>query len=291
MEEGLAETTETATATTEPVTTEAPQYFGSDGTLNEGWQSTLPEGYKEEPSLSTVKDAKILAKMFVDTKRMVGKDKITVPTETSTEAEWEAYYKAGGRPETVADYNLKVPDGIPAEISELVFPKERISKWQERFFKAGISKKAADQFISDYAQDMLLDLQNRKNAEDAEMAELKGGLSAEYGNAYDQKIHLGNMAVNEGTLGDEEFKSRLTSKFGNDPDFIRFSVNVGSKFAEGKPPDFSAIPTPSDLQTQIDKLMASPVLTDPKSTPAQRKVITDKIMALRTQMAKTKTTP
>jgi hypothetical protein len=137
----------------------------------------------------------------------------------------------------------------------------------------------------------MLDLQNRKNAEEAEKAELKGGLTMEYGNAYDQKIHLGNIAVNEGTLGDEEFKNRLTGKFGNDPDFIRFSVNMGSKFAEGKPPNFSAIPTPSDLQTQINDLMASPVLLDPKSTPAQRKVITDKIMALRTKMVPAKTTP
>ena len=285
MDEGLVETAEATISAPETV------YFNSDGSLAEGWQSTLPEGYRKEDSLSTVKDTKSLAKMFVDTKRMVGKDKIAVPTDASSETEWEAYYKAGGRPETVEDYNLKVPEGIPAEISELVFPKERISKWQERFFKGGTSKKAANQYIADFAQDVLLDFQNQKNAEEAEMAELKAGLSAEYGGAYDQKIHLGNQAIEEGTLGDLEFKNRLTQKFGNDPDFIRYSVNLGGKFAEGRSPSFSNIPTPSDLQTQINDLMTSPVLLDPKSTPAQRKVIMDKIMALRERMVTTKTTP
>jgi len=266
----------TTTPTPEPV------YFGSDGTLNEGWQGTLPEGYREESSLSTVKDARTLAKMFVDTKRMVGKDKIAIPTDVSTEAEWEAYYKAGGRPETVADYGLKAPEDIPAEISELVFPKERLSSWQDRFFKAGISKKAADQFIAAYAQDVLLDLQNQKNTEEAEMAELKSGLLADWGNAYAQKEHLGNVAVEEGTLGDGEFKKRLTDKFGNDPDFIRFASNVGSKFAEGKSPNFSAVPTPSDLQTQIDAITANPLYT--KGDYKQRMELANRVMALRERM-------
>ena len=269
-------------------TPEAPVYFGNDGALNEGWQGTLPEGYRDETSLSTVKDAKVLAKMFVDTKRMVGKNKIAIPTETSPEAEWDEYYKAGGRPDTVADYGLKAPDEVPAEISEMIFPKERLSAWQDRFFKGGISKKAADEFINAYAQDMLVDLQNKQQDDKMAMDELVSGLAADWGAAYEQKKHLGNMAVEEGTSGDVDFKNRLTDKFGNDPDFVRFAANLGGKFAEGKSPDFANVPTPGDLQTQIEAIEANPLYL--KGTQAQRMRLAEQVMALRTKIAAAKTT-
>lgn len=268
--------------------TEPPVYFGSDGSLADGWQGTLDESLREEKSLSTFKTVGDLAKSFVSTKSMVGKNTMEIPTDASNEVVWDMYYKAGGKPETVADYNLKAPDGFPEEVMEKVFPKARLEAWQERFFKAGISKKAADQFIADFAQDMLTDLQGVKQVEELEMSELKTGLSLEYGAAYDQKKHIGNMAIEEGTKGDLEFKARLTDKFGNDPDFIRYSINLGEKFAEGKPPNFANIPTPADYQTQIDEIMANPLYMN--GTTEQRMKLAEQVMALRTKMKPEKTT-
>ena len=267
-----------------PVIAPETNYVGSDGVLSEGWQSTLPEGYRDEPSLKTVRDAKVLAKMFVDTKRMVGKDTIAVPNDSSPKDEWSEYYRHGGRPDTVEDYGLAVPEGFPPEFADKVFPADRIAKWQQRFFDGGVSKKAASQFIAEFANDMLRDMQSAKQAEEAQLTELTSGLSTEWGAAYDQNIHLGNIAIEEGTKGSAEFKDRVVAKVQKDPDLTRLLANLGSKFAEGKPPDFTNIPTPSDLQTQIDELMASPVLTDRESTIAQREVITSKVMALREKM-------
>ncbi len=268
---------------TPDVTPDTPTaFFGVDGVLNEGWRGTLEEDLREDKSLLSFKSVGDLAKSFVNTKKMVGANVIPVPGDTSTEGEWQEFHKAGGRPETVADYNLKAPEGFPEEALEQVFPKARLEAWQERFFKGGVSKKAADHFITEFANDMITDLQTMKQSQETEMAELKSGLSIEWGAAFEQKKHLGNMAIEEGTAGDAEFKTRLTSKFGNDPDFIRFSANLGSKFAEGKPPGFAAIPTPNDYQDQIDTLMADPLYT--AGTQAQRMKIADKIMAVRKLM-------
>ena len=267
-----------------PVIAPETNYFGRDGVLSEGWQSTLPEGYRDEPSLKTVRDAKVLAKMFVDTKRMVGKDTIAIPNDTSPKDEWSEYYRHGGRPDTVEDYGLAVPEGFPPEFAETVFPADKIAKWQQRFFDGGVSKKAASQFIAEFANDALADIKTAKQAEEAQLGELTSGLSTDWGAAYDQKIHLGNIAIEEGTMGSQEFKDRVVAKVQKDPDLTRLLANLGSKFAEGKSANFANIPTPSDLQTQIDELMASPVLVDPNSTVAQRAVITSKVMALRAKM-------
>ncbi|KKL12194.1 hypothetical protein LCGC14_2538190, partial [marine sediment metagenome] len=190
----------------------------------------------------------------------------------------------------VEDYGLAVPEGFPPEFADKVFPADRIAKWQQRFFDGGVSKKAASQFIAEFANDMLRDIQSAKQAEEAQLTELTSGLSTEWGAAYDQNIHLGNIAIEEGTEGSAEFKDRVVAKVQKDPDLTRLLANLGSKFAEGKPPDFTNIPTPSDLQTQIDELMASPVLTDRESTIAQREVITNKIMVLREKMNPEKAT-
>lgn len=254
-------------------------FFGIDGVLNEGWRGTLEEELREDKSLLSFKTVGALAKSFVTTKKMVGQNVIAIPGETSTEGEWQEYHKAGGRPETVADYNLKAPDGFPEDILEKVFPKARLEAWQERFFKGGVSQKAANQFIAEFANDMLADYQLSEQVKVTQKEELVAGLSADWGAAFEQKKHLGNMAIVEGTTGDDDFKARLTNKFGDDPDFVRFAANLGGKFAEGKPPGFAAIPTPDDYQDQIDALMADPLYT--KGTQPQRLKIANKIMALR----------
>jgi hypothetical protein len=271
-------------------------YFGSDGSLVDGWQGTLDESLREEKSLSTFKTVSDLAKSFVNTKSMVGKNTMEIPTDASSEVVWDLFYKAGGKPDTVADYNLKAPDGFPEEVMEKVFPKARLEAWQERFFKAGISKKAASQFIADFAQDMLADLQSVKQVEELEKSELVSGLAIDWGAAFEQKKHLGNIAMEEAasvikngvSVVNEEFKARLVQKAGNDPDIIRAFANLGAKFAEGKPPNFANIPTPADLQTQIDEIMANPLYMN--GTQKERMRLAEQVMALRTKMKPEKTT-
>ncbi len=265
-----------------PVVAPVTNFFGADGVLNDGWRGTLEDGLRDDKSLLSFKSVGDLAKSFVNTKKMVGANVIAIPTDISTESEIEAFHIAGGRPDTVADYNLAAPEGFPDEIKEQVFSDARMEKWQEMFFKGGVSKKAADAFVAEFAKDKLADYKNSKLAEEQEMATLKSNLSIKWGAGFEQNKHLGNMAVTEGSDGDFEFQQRLTAKFGNDPDFVLFTSNLGKKFAEGKPPGYDAIPTTNDYQDQIDALMADPLYS--KGTQPQRLKIAEKIMALRKLM-------
>lgn len=263
----------------------APVYFGSDGTLKEGWQGTLDEGYREEKSLSTVDNAKVLAKMFVDTKRMVGKNTIAIPTDASPEGEWAEFYKAGGRPETVADYNFVRPNDFPEEL----YHQDYVDGVQNILFKFGGNKKLAEALFEHEIAYKLKQVQAKTQNDELEMQTLKNGLFAEWGAAYEQRKHFGNIAIEEGASGDAEFKQRLVSKFGNDPDFIKYSANLGGKFSEGKSPDFTNVPTPANLQTQINEIEANPLYL--KGTEKQRMELANKVLALRTKIkeAQTKT--
>lgn len=261
-----------------PVTPPETNFFGADGVLNEGWRGTLDEELRDDKSLLSFKSVKDLAKSFVNTKKMVGANTVAIPTDISTEGEWQEFHKAGGRPETVEDYNLKAPDGFPQELTEQIFPADRMSKWQERFFKGGVSQKAADAFIQEFSQDMLADFNAVEQAKETAKAEIVGKLTTEYGAAFDQKMHLGDMAMEDFAGDNQEIKESL-AYLKEDANAIRMLVHFGSMLAEGKPPSATAIPTPSDYQDQIDALMADPLYT--KGTQPQRMKIAEKLMAIR----------
>ena len=271
------EPTEPVVAPVTPVETPT-NYFGTDGALTEGWNSTLSEDIREEKSLASFKTVGDLAKSFVNTKKMVGKNVVAIPNETSTEGEWQEYFKAGGRPETVDDYGLKAPEGLPPELAEQIFPEAKLKSWQDRFFKAGVSKKAADVFVAEFAKDILAESQAITQANETAAAELVSGLATEWGAAYDQKLHMGDMAVQDFAGDNQELKESL-GYLRKDPNAIKMLAHFGGLLAEGKPPNYAAIPTPSDYGDQIDTLKANPLYVN--GTQKERMKIANKMMELR----------
>jgi len=99
--------------------------------------------------------------------------------------------------------------------------------------------------------------------------ESKDSLFKRWGAAYDQRIHKGNFAVTKGTAGDDELKERLLNlplegggRLGDNPDFLEYNANLGGKFAEHEDIVGKTIPTPDDIQAEINKEMAKPAYTD-----------------------------
>ena len=242
-------TTTTAAAASQTV---PPAVIGPDGKFTEKWREALPEDIRGEPSLATFKDVQNLAKSYVNAQRMVGKNKVAIPGETSSAGEWEEFWKAAGRPETAKDYGLK----RPAEVPEEFYNAPLAEKAQELFHKIGLSKKQSDALFAFNTEALVAGLKTQKAEREAAMQGLQDGLHKEWGAAYQEKVHLGNVAIEQGVAGNEEFKDRLVERFGNDPDFIRFAANLGAKFAEhgvkGSP-----TPTPADIDEKISTLMNS----------------------------------
>jgi hypothetical protein len=226
----------------------------AEGNLREGWQSILDEDMRDSSYLKEVKTLQGMAKSTVSARSMVGADKIVIPTEASTPEMWDSYYKAGGRPDTAEDYAFAKPDDLPDEF----YDAEYVKGIQDVLFKYGGSKKLADALFAFDNEYKMNEIARIVSDEETAATTLKDGLYADWGNAYEQRKHMGDVAVEHGVNGDEEFKERLLNKFGNDPDFIRYSSNLGSKFTESSSPDVRAIPTVGDIQEQIDKEQASP---------------------------------
>jgi hypothetical protein len=269
---------------------ETPVALADDkGNLREGWLDSMDEDMREESYLKEAKTLQGLAKGTVHARRMVGKDKMVIPTEESGDEVWDAYYKAGGRPDTPQDYNFKRPDDFPEEH----WDDEFMAKAQDILHKFGGSKKLADALLGLNIESAKAALLARKQKEEFDLQTLNDNLDAEWGLARDQKMHLGNIAIVEAVTDksgvvDEEFKARLLPKINADPDLIKMTSNLGSKFSEHGIVKDAGIPTPGDLETQIKAEMAKDSYINPKHPSHEiqvqkvQKLFQDKVKATKT---------
>lgn len=254
-EEGLAVAEGDAAGAAEASTTSAPM-MDAGGVFSPTWMQGLPEELRTDKSLATFKDLPSLAKSFVTTKQMVGKAKVAIPSDTSGEGEWNEFWKAAGRPDTADDYGLKRPDEMPAEM----FNEELAKSAQQVFHKIGLSKKQAEALLAFNTQSALSAHKQAQQAATDAQEEAKAALTSEWGHGkgYEAKLHLGNVAIEQGVAGNEDFRAKIVQKFGNDPDFIKFAANLGGKFAEHGVKVTQSAFTPAEIQDRINEAMSAP---------------------------------
>lgn len=250
----MAEEAAVATSEETQVATVPVSIIGNDGNFVEGWKNSLPEDIRSETCLGTCSNVESMARQYINAQKMIGKDKILRPGENSTEEDWAAYHVAGGRPDTAGDYNFKAPEGFP----EGLFNDGLAKKAQELFFKEGLSRKQADAVFAFHNQNVLDAAKGLEQVTEQHRVEAADALHSKWGNAYEQRLHYGKVAIKEGTNGDIDFEKRLTDTLGNNTDFIELVANLGAKFSEHGMTAAPQIATPGDLQTQIDEIMATP---------------------------------
>ena len=270
-----------------PVATVPASLVSADGSLVDGWHSQAPEGYedlREDKSLSTIKNVFALGRSYVHVRKQVPMDKMPRPNENWGDADWEDFHKAGGRPDTAADYG-DLP--APEHWNDKLLPWDKVkSDWQETFHRIGLSKKQADAIreqndTHDAAYSLAL-----ANAETERNTQLWDRLHDKWGGAYDQRVARGTKAIERGTGDDEGFYQRVLEKVNGSIDLIELMANIEDGFSEHDQVAIPRIDIPSDIQSQITELMADPRYNS--RDKAVRQPLISKIMRLREQMAKDK---
>jgi len=226
---------------------------GADGKFRENWREALPEDIRGEKVFERAKDWEGLMRTTASAQRMVGMDKIAIPNAESGDDVWDAYYRAGGRPETAAEYNIQRPEQFPEDH----WSDERANAFGEIFHKIGLNKKQVDTILAAYHEDLGRQITGRQDAERLELEKLQGDLTAKWGNQFESKKHQGNLAIERGAE-DAEHKQRLVEKYGNDPDFILFASNLGAKYMEasGYKPQGAPTMSTSEIDAKISEVMS-----------------------------------
>lgn len=170
------------------------------------------------PMFSSVKSIDDVVKGYYHAQKMVGADKVVLPTKNSSPEEWKAFYNKLGVPESVDKYELETP-------------------FKGTDFETKVKQKAFELNLKPDQAKALIDLMEERNSsivadyekeEQANIAKVKETLTKEWGTAYDRKIsnaqkvikHFGGedmlkAVVNDPTVGNNETVLRLLAAIGD----------------------------------------------------------------------------
>lgn len=217
---------------------------------SKAWFDSLDPDLKENPSIKKFKDPGALAKSYVELQKMIGKDKIVVPTDKSTPEEWAAFYKKVGRPDEMTGYD--VPDiEMPEEIK---MREEALEAFRQKAHELGLTKK---QFAELYG--LQAEINNRMFTQQVEEAQkmmetTETELRKEWGAAYEKKIDNAQKVVNS------FFKDKgihpAFKVLSNDKGFVAAMSEIAEKMGEDVIAGTARITmTPQEAQREINKMM------------------------------------
>lgn len=193
----------------------------------ETWKDSLPVTLKNDPALSSFKDVEGLAKSYVHAQKMVGSERVAVPRDDWTDADWSGYYDKLGRPETHDGY--ETPD---VELPESIkFDDSVIDDAKKEFHKLGLSSKQADGILKYYLSGLgdQVSKQNEHAQETHDQATSR--LENEWGREYGHNMDIARGALKK--FGTPELIETLESTgMGNNVDLIKAFASVGNMVME-----------------------------------------------------------
>jgi hypothetical protein len=161
-----------------------------------------------------------------------------------------------------------------------------INGFQDLFHKLGLSQKQVDAIVAYNDELTLAKMKTMEQEEEDSSNMVQDQLRKDWGLAYDQNVHRGNVAIDKDkdVELDPAYKARLLDKINKDPDLIRFASNMGYKFVEHKIVEDPGIPSPIDIQKQIADTIADPRYTS--KDLSVRQPLIDKVNRLYEQLNK-----
>ena len=222
----------------------------------QSFRDSLPEDLRGNPSLKNINDVGSLAKSYVHAQRLIGADKIPLPTNNSTDDDWIKVYDKLGRPADIKDYDVTMPEMFDG------------NGFRESIHAAGLNQKQAAsvaQFIHSQSE-----AANEKLNAYQEQARLdtEAELRQEYGKTFDDKIKRAQATAKYllGSKGDPSSKDNILGNIrladgrmlGDHPDIIRMFEAMSHEIAED---DLDGVTTesamtPQDAQEEIDTIQA-----------------------------------
>jgi hypothetical protein len=176
------------------VTAEPVALVNADGSFSEKWKESLDQSIQGEVMLDNLGDFHGLMKQFVHAQKNIGKDKIVLPNDKSTDNDWDEFYRATGRPDTPDKYNFVKDEAIAEHYDDAM-----LSKFMEGAHKVGLNQKHMD-FLNAFENERIKNgLASVQAQKEKYLRELQEASDAKWGTAKEQRIHLGNMFINENT--------------------------------------------------------------------------------------------
>ena len=242
--------------------TTAPE-VQSETTINEqaptetqSFVDTLPEDIRAESSLQNFTDAGQLAKSYIHAQRMVGADKMPVPTNNFTDDDWKETFTKLGVPASPDKYdvNYNLQEGAN---------DQPVKDFISHAHTLGLLPKQLQGVLDYYGNLEQTSLDNAQKDQELNRVNNETSLRKEFGLAYDKKLNQAND-VFKNFFAEElaEVKLQDGTSIGNHPGFIKALATMSEKFSEdtisASQESAGGLLTPQEAQKEVSKIMGDP---------------------------------
>lgn len=260
---------------------------GKDGDKGAGgggqgtpWFDKYPSIKNDQNILSiaskyTSEEAAIMAGF--NAQRMIGYEKVPVP---KTDADWENWYNAAGRPKDAGEYKFETPKDLPEGFS---YDDKLEAAFKEAAHKSGLNPKQAAGLRDWWVQTMSgAHVEGMKEMQ-TQRANGEAALKREYGQGYDALVETAKAAMGE--FMDKDFVTFLEqSGMGNHPEMVRTFGKIGKlMIGEGKiktPDAQGGALSNADLDGQIANFRRDHATALGDRTHPENKLRTDELTKL-----------
>ena len=245
---------ETATPSTETVQpTATPSTVAKSDTpiTPSSWKESISEEFRSDPSIEKFTEIDALAKSYINATKMIGQDKVVIPTNNSTEDQWNEVYSKLGRPESADKYSLDAT-------SEIVqMDDNAIKSFAEQSHKLGLNNKQAQGILEYYKNNMEGTAQQSRIDTETAQTQAEQQLRQEWGRDFEGKVKqagaLAKANINSDVL---DMQLQDGTRVGDHPEIIKGFAKIAGMMSEDKiiSTESENVDTMKDIQSEISTL-------------------------------------
>ena len=246
------ETTPQETTSTETKDTLVSSTTDNTVQTARSWKETISEEFRNDPNISKFTEIDALAKSYINATKMIGSDKIAVPTNNSTEDQWNEVYQKLGRPESPDKYKLDFKSEV-APVDE-----NAIKSFAEVAHKTGLNEKQAQAILDFYKQNSENSVQQLKIDTETAQAQAEQQLRQEWGKQYESNITKAASVAKANMSGDVlDMQLKDGTRLGDHPEVIKGFAKIAGLLSEDKmaTPESETVDQGRDLETEISKIV------------------------------------
>ena len=249
------EKTQPSTETVKPTTQETKQEATTSTTQSttpSTWKDSISEEYRKDPNIEKFTEADALAKSYINAVKMIGQDKLAIPTNNSTEEAWNEVYDKLGRPESAEKYSLDAKSKVVS------LDENAVKQFAETSHKLGLNNKQAQGLLEFYKQNMEGTAQQAKIDTETAQAQAEQELRSEWGREFDTKVkQAGSLA--KANMKPEILDMTLSNgtRLGDHPEIIRGFAKIAGMMAEDKivSTESESVQSNQSIQDEIDTII------------------------------------
>ena len=249
------EKTQPSTETVKPTTQETKQEATTSttqSTTQSTWKDSISEEFRKDPNIEKFTEIDALAKSYINATRMIGQDKVVIPTNNSTEEQWNEVYDKLGRPESAEKYSLDAKSKVVS------LDDNAVKQFAETSHKLGLNNKQAQGLLEFYKQNMEGTAQQAKIDTETAQAQAEQELRSEWGREFDVRVKQASSLA-KANIKPEVLDMTLSNgtRLGDHPEIIKGFAKIAGMMSEDKivSTESESVQSNQSIQDEIDSII------------------------------------